>query len=694
MPNEQKNLLIEQYLNNISSQVNSDYPQLIDDEKLKRAKEMFSNSSDDYDIIIKQINSIIENMIKDRKMILEFAKHRENLSQFTLDLGNDKNGLYLSQQQIDLLIITELSSKEELQTYFQNCSQFPNILLSNVIENFDLIDLEDAKRRLYDSYLKTLDSYTDETIMTDLEKATSKLTKMGVDKEEQTQILLSLKEQGLNKTLQNLRVSKGDSFIVQFNRLMRDDFENVKSVGYDEMASLSKLLDRDKSIDTLIIATSKYDNIMSPSGNGMYFDPYLTNKALQYCEKHNLHMRYHTLFDYTHIEKILAEGKTSLDKEQILSDMKKYVKFSMEYIEKNNKTLSDGTKLINVVEVFNELVEKNKTGKDKEQPYAMKWEKEFGITIQDLISCFDGIQKPNGVEFMYNETTLTESSQKRDKVENILGQIETISPGFIDRFGDQSHLSEEDLQNNGIEIKETAELLGRIQNGEIHSTRDLSGNYINQSIAPKKIEITEHDFHFTEGFIGKMKENIDKGIIRDDIKSIKKNMQDKISTIYKDAGIKVERSTYWSIFNGNDHNLVRANKKIITNNKSNNINKPLVENMFAGTLDDGKNIDNIQSLSYNSKNQKKEIKNQQTQSFTKRSDSEILIAQQIKQKNMAIKQQKESQRTLDKPKVKTLTKSTNSGGNSSSGFVNTLVLTLITGFIAGAICMIVYNIIK
>lgn len=97
MPNEQKNLLIEQYLNNISSQVNSDYPQLIDDEKLKRAKEMFSNSSDDYDIIIKQINSIIENMIKDRKMILEFAKHRENLSQFTLDLGNDKNGLYLSQ---------------------------------------------------------------------------------------------------------------------------------------------------------------------------------------------------------------------------------------------------------------------------------------------------------------------------------------------------------------------------------------------------------------------------------------------------------------------------------------------------------------------------------------------------------------------------------------------------------------------
>ncbi len=62
---------------------------------------------------------------------------------------------------------------------------------------------------------------------------------------------------------------------------------------------------------------------------------------------------------------------------------------------------------------------------------------------------------------------------------------------------------------------------------------------------------------------------------------------------------------------------------------------------------------------------------------------------------MIIKRKKEQQRSLENPKVKTLTKGQNSGNvNSSSGFANILTLTLITGFIAGAIFMIVYNILK
>lgn len=86
----------------------------------------------------------------------------------------------------------------------------------------------------------------------------------------------------------------------------------------------------------------------------------------------------------------------------------------------------------------------------------------------------------------------------------------------------------------------------------------------------------------------------------------------------------------------------------------------------------------------------------QKKPFDQRSQSEIQVHQQIKEKNMAIKQQKEAQRALDKPKVKTLTKSPNNGNGSSSsgGFVNTLILTLITGFIAGALFMVVYHICK
>ena len=59
---------------------------------------------------------------------------------------------------------------------------------------------------------------------------------------------------------------------------------------------------------------------------------------------------------------------------------------------------------------------------------------------------------------------------------------------------------------------------------------------------------------------------------------------------------------------------------------------------------------------------------------------------------MIIKQQKEQKKSMEKSKAKTLCKDSN--GGSSSGFANILTLTLITGFIASAIFIIIYNILK
>ena len=82
--------------------------------------------------------------------------------------------------------------------------------------------------------------------------------------------------------------------------------------------------------------------------------------------------------------------------------------------------------------------------------------------------------------------------------------------------------------------------------------------------------------------------------------------------------------------------------------------------------------------------------------FDQRSQAEILKSQQIKEKNMAIKKRKEQQKSLEKPKVKILTKTNNekSSSSSSSGFVDILMLVLISGFVAGAIFMIIYIIMK
>lgn len=83
------------------------------------------------------------------------------------------------------------------------------------------------------------------------------------------------------------------------------------------------------------------------------------------------------------------------------------------------------------------------------------------------------------------------------------------------------------------------------------------------------------------------------------------------------------------------------------------------------------------------------------ESFAHRSQSEMQVSQQIKQKNQMIKQQKAQKQQLNKPKVKTLTQSSsNSSSTGSKGFANVITLSLIVSFVCGALFMIVYMFIK
>ena len=423
MDMEQKNKYIEQYINNIALQINDKYKDLMDEDKISRAINTFKDSSDDLEtVIIPRINELAQKVINDflefQKQIQELMKinpEQEQSDLATLNLNTQQNGIYLSQQQIDLLMITDINTKEELKDYIENiCGQFPNMKVEDVISNFDSImtlkQLEEAKRTLYQKYQDGLISYLDNAQLSDVQKAKIKLEKLGINGQELDYCLTLVSQNRINEAFNYLGQKHGDNFITKFNRFMNDDFENIKDVSYDEMKSLSELIKRDKSIDTIIVATGKFDNSIYSTMNGKVFDPYLTSKALQFCYANKKHMRYHTLFDQAHIDRLLKQGKGLKDHDYILAEIKAYVKMSMDYVEKNNRQLSDGTMLINTVEVFNELVEKNKS--DKGSPYSMIWEKYFGITIEEIMSCFDEIKKPDGIEFMYNETTLTESSQK------------------------------------------------------------------------------------------------------------------------------------------------------------------------------------------------------------------------------------------------------------------------------------------
>lgn len=87
---------------------------------------------------------------------------------------------------------------------------------------------------------------------------------------------------------------------------------------------------------------------------------------------------------------------------------------------------------------------------------------------------------------------------------------------------------------------------------------------------------------------------------------------------------------------------------------------------------------------------KKEERQTQQQNINVMSQPKQEIHEQQKQ----VTEQHNQTRQMEKPKVKTLTKPTNNSGGSSNGFVDTLILTLITGFVAGALFMIAYYIFK
>lgn len=80
--------------------------------------------------------------------------------------------------------------------------------------------------------------------------------------------------------------------------------------------------------------------------------------------------------------------------------------------------------------------------------------------------------------------------------------------------------------------------------------------------------------------------------------------------------------------------------------------------------------------------------------FDKRSQGEVQVYQQIKEKNQIIKQQKAQQKQMEKPKTKILTQPSNgSGQNGNKGFANAIMISLIVSFVCGALFMVVYMII-
>ena len=605
--------------------------------------------------------------------------------EFLLDNQGSKQGIYLSQQQIDLLFIVSCESKAQFESYFYKmCGQFPNQKLEDVIPNYESMSLEEAKRALFKKYQDSLTDFKTNHRLTLQEQALDKISKMRLSNgspmpqeilsqvnvifgsvknnmknmvyqsklpsefvSKYNEILNTLPSncspkdyiKALKKASTDLKIDEADKkiideliddlvikmtemiqkciesllvmiseydkkmrpldgekteidvFIQKFNRIMKDDFENIKSVSYEDMVALHREIMTNDRIDTIIIATGKYDNSIYSTGKTSYFDAYLTAKALQYCKMTGKHMRYHALFDYAHLTKLREAGKGPDDKDEILAEMKEFIIASFQFIEKYNASVRGTNKqTINVIEIFNELVEYNKEG---EGPYEMAWEKYFGITIDDILECFKDIKKPEGVEFMYNETQLEESPERVAKVEEVFNEIMRKRPDLIDVFGNQMHIqhthadpNEPDPKISPAAVEHGLDLMRRIQDG----------SYPIPGQEPKKvrIEITEFDLHICkETYLDRVVPMLKDGSYTPEkIVEQKKEWIKFISELIKSKGLDLDRITYWSLLDTVDHNLVRAWKEILDANPDMSIEElessgMIPDSLYAGAFGTG-----------------------------------------------------------------------------------------------------------
>ena len=511
---------------------------------------------------------------------------------FTLNTNSKKNGIYLSQQQVDLLMIVSLKDKNEIKKYIEEkCSQFPNKNAEDIVD-LEHCTFEECKRQLFDKYRDSLVTYLENDTYSEVEKAQVKLSKLGLNAEQILQVTKQFKNGGRESAFNFIRQEYGEEFVIQFNHLMFDDFENIKdeSITYELISQLDSQIRSDESIDTIIIATGKYGNSMLQTGTDAKFDPYLTSKGLEYCLDTGKHMRYHALIDYAHFEKLIKDGYGLDDHDKVLAELKSFVQQSISFVkainDKYKKEMPDG--IINVIEVFNELVEYNKPENDRGQ-YDMVWQKYFGISVEELMSCFKDvegkdIEKPEGVSYMYNETMLEESSVRRDTVEIVLSQIMKTNPNFLNKFGDQMHLEQlHAIQNTEKtpygkmnELNETFDLLKRIQDMGL------------------SIECTEFDIHIDSTTMEKVANMLKDGrITEQQILEMKRTWIDSISKLAESKGIAFDRTSYWSILDAIDHNVVRAN---IQRQKD---GKEPFETVYAGLYGDGKNLGKLNTVEKN-----------------------------------------------------------------------------------------------
>ena len=324
------------------------------------------------------------------------------MDNYSLNVGTNNVGGYFSSEQIDLLKIIQCNNLDDLIRFIDDCDQIKHLFNEQEIASLNELDVENAKRKVFETYQNTMVLHNAIPII-DIE---NKLKNIGVRDEHIpyiTQYLENRDLQGIRRTIESLYPDKAKDILTLSHRFTSQERDQLKSTNmYDEFVILNKNL---PSFNTMLVGSGKIYSVVNSfyeSNEPEYrFDFYKAKRDFDFALANGKQVRFHSLLvkDDAH----LFDGKS---KEEILNIMSDYVRHTIDFVnEYNNSHKINGQPVINAIDLFNEIVsfDVNEQGQ-----YYNIWEAKYGITMQELMPIFNYAKehKPEGVSYLYNEPFL------------------------------------------------------------------------------------------------------------------------------------------------------------------------------------------------------------------------------------------------------------------------------------------------
>ena len=481
---------------------------------------------------------------------------------YSLNVDSPIKGGYFSSEQIDLLSIIQCQSIDELMKFIANCDQINHV--HGIFESINGMDLESAKRSIFKSYQDSM-VYHDQGI--DASRI-NRFNYLGITSEEE---LMSVIDKSHPRSQEILSLN---------HHFISEEWDQTKSISYEEMETLNSQL---PLFNSMLIGSGKIYKVINKydTNKDTKYDFYFAKRDLDFAYKNGKQVRFHSLL-------VKDDGKlfNEKSKEEIMNIIKEYVKQSIDFIKNYNyshKIIINGKEepVINAVDLFNEILsfDKNKQGE-----YYNIWEQKYGISMPELMSCFEYalVNKPEGVNYLYNEPFL-EDDQRRQKVFETLAQT---TPGLIDTLGSQMHIT---ITQDIDSIKRCFADFKRLQDNGM------------------QIQITEFDMCLGRSDVPRVfGPNADISLER--VYQEKDKKISEISSVIRESGVRLSGISYWSLTDGIDCNLERIRSNALANHEISNVNeiptvcgglvpthKKLVKNKELSQMVSNSNQSNVQS---------------------------------------------------------------------------------------------------